>query len=151
MGGCAARRSERRIPGRPGPSRRATPPYLEGESVMSRKTATRSAALVAGLFLVTLVVFQARALSSSPAPAPAPAADPVARVVAEGRLTTYPGAEVLVASEVAGTIVRLPLEEKQRVRKGDLVAELRADDLRAELAEAKARLVEAEAEIRLAE
>lgn len=73
------------------------------------------------------------------------------RVVAEGRLTTYPGAEVLVASEVSGTIVSLPLAEKQRVRRGELVALLRADDLHAELAEAQARIVEAEAEIRLAE
>ncbi len=73
------------------------------------------------------------------------------RVVAEGRLTTYPGAEVLVGSEVAGTIVNLPIAEKQRVRKGQLLAELRADDLRAQLAEAEARLVETDAEIRLAE
>ncbi|MEZ5312926.1 MAG: efflux RND transporter periplasmic adaptor subunit [Thermoanaerobaculia bacterium] len=80
--------------------------------------------------------------------APAPSAS---RIVAEGRLTTYPGAEVVVGSEVSGTIVALPLEERQSVRRGDLVAELRADDLRAERAEAKARIVEIDAEIRLAE
>jgi HlyD family secretion protein len=113
--------------------------------------ATAATAVTVGLFLVALLVGQGRGFSSSPAPAPAPPADVTTRVIAEGRLTTYPGAEVLVSSEVGGTIVRLPLEEKQRVKRGDLVAELRADDLRAELAEAKARLTEAEAEIRLAE
>jgi HlyD family secretion protein len=68
-----------------------------------------------------------------------------------GRVTTYPGAEVLVSSEVAGAIVRLEVAEKQTVRKGQRIAELRSDDLRAELAEAQARVVESEAEIRLAE
>ncbi len=75
----------------------------------------------------------------------------VQRVVAEGRLTTYPGAEVLVGSEVAGTIVSLPVSEKQRVRKGQVIAELRSDDLRAQLAEAAARVAETDAEIRLAD
>ena len=79
------------------------------------------------------------------------AAGPAPRVVAEGRVTTYPGAEVLVSSEVAGTIVRLAVAEKQRVRRGQEIAHLRADDLRAQLAEAEARIVETEAEIRLAE
>ncbi|MBP9824083.1 MAG: efflux RND transporter periplasmic adaptor subunit, partial [Thermoanaerobaculia bacterium] len=73
------------------------------------------------------------------------------RVVAEGRVTTYPGAEILVSSEVAGAIVTLAVTEKQRVRRGQLIAELRSDDLRAQLAEAAARIVESEAEIRLAE
>jgi len=41
--------------------------------------------------------------------------------------------------------------EKQRVKKGQLLAELRADDLRAELGQARAALAGAEAEIRLAE
>jgi RND family efflux transporter MFP subunit len=76
---------------------------------------------------------------------------PAARVVAEGRVTTYPGAEVLVSSEVAGAIVNLAVVEKQPVRRGELIAELRTDDLRAQLAEAAARIVESEAEIRLAE
>ena len=58
---------------------------------------------------------------------------------------------MLVGSEVAGTIVSLPVAEKQRLRKGELVALLRADDLAAQLAEARARVVECEAEIRLAE
>jgi HlyD family secretion protein len=69
------------------------------------------------------------------------------RVIAEGRLVTYPGAEVVVATELAGTIVRLPVREKSIVIKGDLIAELGSDELRASREEAVARIEEAEAEI----
>jgi RND family efflux transporter MFP subunit len=89
---------------------------------------------------------------SPTATAHAAAADPAAgRVVAEGRLVTYPGAEVVVAADVPGTVVRLAVQEKQTVRKGQLLAELRADDLRAELGEARSRVAEAEADIRFAD
>lgn len=121
--------------------------------------ASRSILLVAGLVAAGALGLEVHGLLANPAPADSAAAasagsTPSAaggRVVAEGRVTTYPGAEVLVGSEVAGTIVTLPVSEKQRVRKGELVAQLRADDLAAQLAEARARVVEAEAEIRLAE
>src|SRR3954469_14216813 len=73
------------------------------------------------------------------------------RVTAEGRLVTYPGAQVVVATDLAGTLTRLHVEEKDRVRKGELLAELKADDLKAELAEQRAKVAEAEADIRLAE
>ncbi len=88
--------------------------------------------------------------ASAPA-VPAALPEEAGRVVAEGRLVTYPGAEVVVGTELAGTVVRLLVEEKDRVRKGQLLAELRADDLRAELAEARARVDEADADIRLAD
>ena len=71
------------------------------------------------------------------------------RVVAEGRLVTYPGAEVVISAEQSGLILRLPVDEKSRVRKGDLVAELKADELRAGLGEARAKIAEAEADTRL--
>ena len=87
------------------------------------------------------------AKSGSPS-APEPQAD---RVVAEGRLVTYPGAEVVVATELAGTIVRLPVREKSTVRKGDLIAELGSDELRASRDEAVARVEEADAEARFYE
>lgn len=133
---------------------------------MSR-SARSSMLLVGGLAAVVLFVLQIRGVAagepaSAASAAPAgggadavamarEAARPAPRVVAEGRVTTYPGAEVLVSSEVAGTIVHLAVAEKQRVRRGQLIAELRVDDLRAELAEAAARIVETDAEIRLAE
>ena len=47
--------------------------------------------------------------------------------MAEGRVVAYPGAEVIVGTEAAGRIIKLPVEEKSVVNKGDLVAELNAD------------------------
>jgi HlyD family secretion protein len=72
----------------------------------------------------------------------------VPRVAAEGRVVVYPGAEVVVGTEVAGLIVRLTVKEKSPVRAGDLVAELNSADLRASRAESDARVDEAEADIR---
>ena len=69
-------------------------------------------------------------------------------VAAEGRIVAYPGAEVVVGTEVAGLIVRLTVKEKSAVRVGDLIAELNSADLRASRAEADARVAEAEADIR---
>ena len=69
-------------------------------------------------------------------------------VIAEGRLVTYPGAEVVIAAELAGKIISLPVREKSVVRKGDPIAELNSDELRAWRDEASARIEEAEAEIR---
>jgi RND family efflux transporter MFP subunit len=72
---------------------------------------------------------------------------PPGSVIAEGRLVAYPGAEVVLAAEIAGLIVRIPVQEKSVVRKGDTIAELKCDDLEASRAEALARIDEAEAEI----
>jgi RND family efflux transporter MFP subunit len=114
------------------------------------KRALRYLLPVAGLAAVLAIVFQARgpALAES-RPAQAPSLP--GRVVAEGRLVSYPGAEVVVSAEVSGTLVALPVAEKQRVKKGELLAELRADDFRAQAAEARAQLAVAESEIRLAQ
>lgn len=101
--------------------------------------------------------FDLKALGAAAEPAAEPAASaPVSPatgggVVAEGRLVTYPGAEVVIGTEVPGTLVRLLVQEKDRVRKGQLVAEIKADDTRAELAEARARVAEADADIRFAD
>ena len=110
---------------------------------------------VLGLGLLAVVVLQAHAAGPSrgagegkpTAPAPTASRD---RVAAEGRVVAYPGAEVVVGTDLAGTVVVLKVEEKDRVRKGQLLAELRSDDHRAALAEARARVVEADADIRLA-
>lgn len=118
---------------------------------------------VLGLLLTLAVIFQVRG-TSDPLPflndlgAKSAAADTVPvpaieadRVVAEGRMVAYPGAEVEVAADLSGTLVRFLVKEQDEVRKGQLIAELRADDLRAELAEARARIEEAEADIRFAD
>ena len=110
-----------------------------------------------GLGLLSVVVLQARAAVASGAgrtPRSAPAAAPAgtgSAVAAEGRVVAYPGAEVVVGTDLAGTVVVLEVKEKEKVRRGQLLAQLRSDDHRAALEEAKARVLEAEADIRLAE
>lgn len=73
------------------------------------------------------------------------------RIVAEGRVVTYPGAEVTVGSDVAGTIERLNVDEKQPVHAGDVIAAIKADETRAALSVARARVGEAEADTHLFE
>ncbi len=110
---------------------------------------------VLGLGLLAVVALQARAASGpsrKPSAAPPAASEtPKTGIAAEGRVVTYPGAEVIVGTDLAGTVVQMRVQEKQPVRKGELVAELRSDDHRAALNEARARVAEADAEIRLAE
>lgn len=110
----------------------------------------------AGLALVATLVAQTRdtqlaAGAGATAPPPGSSAPARLRIVAEGRLAAYPGAEITVAAEVGGVLAGLPFQERERVEQGDLLAQLRADDLIAEIAAAEARVAEAEAEIRLAE
>jgi RND family efflux transporter MFP subunit len=121
---------------------------------------------VFGLLLTLAVIFQIRGqgtsslpfldqLGAAPVAAETKAVPTVQasadRVVAEGRMVAYPGAEVEVAADLSGTLVRFLVKEQDEVRKGQLLAELKADDLRAELAEARARIGEAEADIRFAD
>ncbi len=107
-----------------------------------------------GLGILAIVGLQARvspAVTRRPASVPPAAASRLTAVAAEGRVVAYPGAEVVVGTDLAGTVVVLKVQEKEKVRRGQLLAELRSDDHRAALAEAKARVVEADADIRLAE
>jgi RND family efflux transporter MFP subunit len=69
----------------------------------------------------------------------------------EGRVVAYPNAEVNVGTDVAGTIVYLPVKERDYVRKGQVIAELRTDDQRASLNSAQAHANEEAANIRLYE
>ncbi len=107
-----------------------------------------------GLILIVVTVAQVKAMRTSSTPAAphagASAAAP-AKVSAEGRLVTYPGAEVIVGSEIAGTVERIAVQEKDVVHKGDLLVVIRADDTRAALSQARARTGEADADIRLYE
>lgn len=68
-------------------------------------------------------------------------------VVAEGRVVAYPGAQVTLGAETAGTVSRVVVAEKSAVRKGDLLVTFKSDDARAQLDEAAAHLAEAEAEV----
>jgi HlyD family secretion protein len=105
---------------------------------------------ILGLLMLIATVVQVRANRPKPNSTPKVAASaPAARVVAEGRVVTYPGAEVTIGTDVAGTIERLPVEEKEAVTAGDVIAVIKADDTRAALAVARARVGEADADIRL--
>lgn len=109
--------------------------------------------------LVGVALLGATALQAvGPGVHPGAAADAAAstataprRVAAEGRVVTYPGAEVKVGSDRAGRVVAVRVVEGARVRKGDVLALLESDELAASVAAAGARLAEAEAEVRLAE
>jgi RND family efflux transporter MFP subunit len=119
---------------------------------MTKTHMVRSIAPLAGLALVTLFIIQARGLRAGTTNDSKPAiASNTHRVIAEGRLVTYPGAEVEIGTDLAGTLTRVWVSEKSAVKKGDVLAELRADDYRAELAEAKAGVSEADANLRLAQ
>ena len=99
-----------------------------------------------GLGLLGATVLQAlNARGMAPPPVVPPAA-PARHVAAEGRVVAYPGAEVLVSAERGGRLVRLAVEERQRVRRGDLLAELDGSELDAALREARARRETARAE-----
>jgi RND family efflux transporter MFP subunit len=107
-----------------------------------------------GLGLLGATVHQAlsaNGAAKATRPSPSTAAPRSAGVAAEGRVVTYPGAEVLVGTERAGRLVAMRVQEGQAVKMGELIAELESDELRASLAETQARIGESEAEIRLAE
>lgn len=105
-----------------------------------------------GLALLVATVAQVKAMRSTrPAAPTAASGSQPARISAEGRIVAYPGAEVTVASDAAGTIDQMAVKEKDFLRKGDVVAFIKANDLRAAAAEAKARVAEADADIRLLE
>jgi HlyD family secretion protein len=111
--------------------------------------------ILSGLVIVAAIIFQARSFNAN---ANAPTKERSARelnlprrITAEGRVSTYPGGQVIVASDVAGTVVRLLVDEKSVVHAGDIIAEIRAEDTRAAIAQARARMSESEADVRLFE
>jgi RND family efflux transporter MFP subunit len=110
-----------------------------------------------GLLLSGLVLWQSRQVGDRSTPGASngvstglvtPARSPAReRIVAEGRVVARPGAEVVVAAEDGGTVVKVAVREKSRVRKGDLLVTLRSGEQEATVAEARARLAAAEAEL----
>jgi multidrug resistance efflux pump len=47
----------------------------------------------------------------------------------------YPGAELVVGTELAGMIVLLKMQEKEKVRKGQVLAAMKPEDTRVLLVE----------------
>ncbi len=103
-----------------------------------------------GLVIVVMTVVQVRATRPANHAAPPPRAASKS-ISAEGQVVTYPGAEVSVGSDIGGTVATISVNEKDRVRKGDVIAIIRADDTRAALAQARSHLGEVDADIRLYE
>lgn len=115
-----------------------------------KTTQTLSLLAIAGLGSLGATILQARAASPSTAKS---AGAPVtsAGIAAEGRVVAYPGAEVTVGADAIGRLVRVNVEENDRVRRGQTLAEIDASDLIAARDEATAQLDEAIAELKLAE
>ncbi|MDA8027516.1 MAG: efflux RND transporter periplasmic adaptor subunit [Nitrospiraceae bacterium] len=113
-------------------------------------TRTNTLLIVSGLLLMGGSFFLPRggAASSGATGAGAPRN---ARVVAEGRLMACPDALATVRSEYAGAIDNYPAREHERVKKGHLLAQLRATDVEAQLAEARASLSVDQARLALAQ
>src|SRR5262249_55125347 len=76
---------------------------------------------------------------------------PEQRLAADGRVVTYPGAEVVIGAGRTGRLLSLPLREGQAGRRGALVAEFDSRDIRASLAQASALVSEAEEDVHAAE
>lgn len=104
-----------------------------------------------GFALLAGTVMQARPASMELPPASEQGAPRLSGVAAEGRVVAYPGSEVTIGADSVGRLLRVNVQEGDRVQKGQLLAEIDASDLVASRDEAKARLEEAVAERHLAE
>jgi HlyD family secretion protein len=99
-----------------------------------------------GLF-VTQVAHHASAAPTQPVRSVAASA----AIRAEGRMVTYPGAQVTVGSEITGRVTRVAVVERAAVKRGDVLIELDDSETRAALAEARARIAESTAEVTAAD
>jgi RND family efflux transporter MFP subunit len=106
-----------------------------------------------GLGALSVTIAQALRANgpARPSPVPVEAAPWSGRVAAEGRVAPYPGSEVRLSAERTGRLTLVRFEEHEKVRRGQLLAEIDPSEIRAEIAEARARIAEAEAEIDLAD
>src|SRR5271166_1599454 len=88
--------------------------------------------------VVAVLVLQWHTIRSvlHPAPAVALASERPAShgIHADGRVVSYPGAQVVVGTEVGGTLRTLAVLEKAHVKKGDVLAEIDASEQKAALA-----------------
>ena len=110
---------------------------------------TNTLLIVSGLLLMGGSFFLPRG-GVTPSSATGAVAPRGARVVAEGRLMACPDALATVRSEYAGAIDHYPAREHERVKKGDLLAQLRATDVEAQLAESRASFSVDQARLALA-
>jgi RND family efflux transporter MFP subunit len=110
-----------------------------------------------GLLLVGALVAQARGMSIVDRGARTPDASAAANtsereplhIRGEGRVATYPGAQVTLGSELSARLLKLDAQEGTAVKKGDVIAELDTSELRPQLAAAQARVRELQADVQL--
>lgn len=97
-----------------------------------------------------ILIAGAAFLWSKPAPKPAPAHPEAApRLIrCEGKVTTYPGADITLAPEYGGRLEALPVKELDHVRSGQVLAQIDAREQAASLLAGKAHITELEAELR---
>lgn len=108
-----------------------------------------SGAVAATLALQWRHVGSAIAGQTQTAAAQAPVGHAGARTVhADGRVVCYPGAEVVVGTDIGGTIRALPFLERTSVKRGELLAEIDASEQKAALAEARASIALADVDSR---
>ncbi len=106
-----------------------------------RRVAVAIAVLAAALFL-----FRDPILGPAVDAYPVIRSDLVQTVVSSGRIMTPQ--RMAVASVITATVARIPVEEGQRVKSGDVLIVLDDKDTRAALAQAQAAVAQAEAKLR---
>jgi len=79
--------------------------------------------------------------AAKPPPRPGP-------IIAEGRVSTYPGGEITLAAEFSGKLTAIHVKERDKVTEGMVLAELDIIEDRAALDEAWARVREADSELK---
>lgn len=84
-------------------------------------------------------------LGKEPVQPPPAQALPLLR--AEGRVVSYPGEDILVSTDLGGTVVQMAVEEGRKVHRGQLLAWVDPRRDEAALREARARLRELEADL----
>jgi RND family efflux transporter MFP subunit len=77
---------------------------------------------------------------------PVQAVPPIHLLRAEGRVATYPGSDVIVGTDLGGTLTQVLVQEGDRVRRGQLLALLDARQDGAALREAQSKIRELQAD-----
>lgn len=107
----------------------------------------------APFIIPALVIAGAAYLWSKPTLKPAVLKEPASSsrpllIRCEGKVTTYPGADITLAPEYGGRLDSLPVQELDHVKSGQVLARIDAREQAAALLAGKARIAELDAEIR---
>lgn len=115
-----------------------------------RRIKAHASTLVLGALLAFVVAYewkQAKADRVIPSAQAKPAADAPRNLLAEGRVAVPPGAEITLGAELSGKLTKLLVDERDRVKAGDAIAEVDVKEQQAALDEAWARVKESGADV----